>query len=118
MLPILARTELTQLGKDWKSLSRLLLEKGISWSYEKEVRLLVDLDQARDLGKKDADGWAVMVIDPPSNAIREIYSRANTRKTDVEPATQAARGVNTEGLFAGSVYSHEFRVQKTCGVNY
>ena len=63
--PILASTELAELGAGWKSLSRLLLVKGISWAYEKEVRLLIDLEQARDTGKEDSNGWPVKVIDPP-----------------------------------------------------
>ena len=63
--PLLARTELTELGAGWKSLSRLLLVKGISWAYEKEVRLLVDLEQARGTGRKDNNGWPIKVIDPP-----------------------------------------------------
>ena len=37
--PILASTDLAEFGAGWKSLSRLLLVKGISWAYEKEVRL-------------------------------------------------------------------------------
>ena len=32
-VPLLARTELAELGASWKSLSRLLLVKGISWGY-------------------------------------------------------------------------------------
>ena len=86
--PILARTKLAELGAGWESLSRLLLVKGISWSYEKEVRLLVDLEQARDTGKKDSNGWPIKVIDPSAETIKEIYGGANTRKVDVERAVQ------------------------------
>ena len=74
--PILACTNLTEFGAGWKSLSRLLLVKGISWAYEKEVRLLVDLEQARDTGRKDSNGWPIKVIDPPPEAIKEIYGGA------------------------------------------
>ncbi|MDE0205657.1 MAG: hypothetical protein OXP66_06485 [Candidatus Tectomicrobia bacterium] len=31
-----------------EEVSRVLLVKGMSWAYEKEVRLLVDLEQAPD----------------------------------------------------------------------
>ena len=116
--PLLARTNLAEFGAGWKSLSRLLLVKGTSWAYEKEVRLLVDLEQARDTGTKDSNGWPVKVIDPPPEAIREIYGGANTRDADVERAVQAARGENKSGLFVGHVSSHAFRIQKTGGVNY
>ncbi len=116
--PILASTNLAEFGADWKALSRLLLVKGMSWAYEKEVRLLVDLEQARDLGKKDSNGWPIKVIDPPPEAIKEIYRGANTWKADVERAVQIARGENKSGLFVGNVSSHAFRIQKTGGTKY
>ncbi len=116
--PILTSTNIAEFGATWKSLSRLLLVKGISWGYEKEVRLLVDLEQARDTGKEDCNGWPVKVIDPPPEAIKEIYRGANTRKADVERAVQVARGENKSGLFVGHVSSHAFRIQKTGGVNH
>ena len=116
--PLLARTDLAEFGAGWKSLCRLLLVKGMSWAYEKEVRLLVDLEQARDTGKKDCNGWPIKVIDPPAEAIRAIYRGANTRKSDVERAVQVARGENKSGLFVGHVSSHAFRIQKTGGVNH
>ena len=113
--PILASTDLAEFGAGWKSLSRLLLVKGMSWAYEKEVRLLVDLEQARDIGRPDSDGWPIKVIDPPPEAIREIYRGANTQAADVERAVQVARGENKSGLFVGHVSSHAFRIQKTGG---
>ena len=113
--PILASTVLAEFGASWKSLSRLLLVKGISWAYEREVRLLVDLQQARDTGRKDSNGWPIKVIDPPPEAIKEIYGGANTRDADVERAVQVARGENKSGLFVGHVSSHAFRIQKTGG---
>ena len=90
----------------------------MSWAYEKEVRLLVDLEQARDIGKEDENGWLIKVIDPPPEAIREIYGSANTGKADVDRAVQAARGENKSGLFVGHVSSHAFRIQKTGGVRH
>ena len=115
---LLTRTDLAEFGAGWRSLSRLLLVKGISWAYEKEVRLLVDLERARDTGKKDENGWPVKVIDLPAKAIREIYRGANTREADVERAVEIARGKNRKGLFVGRLSSHAFRIQKTGGVNY
>jgi len=116
--PILARTKLAEFGADWQSLSRLLLVKGISWAYEKEVRLLVDLKQARDIGKEDENGWPIKVIEPPPEAIKEIYGGANTEAADVERAVQIARGENKRGLFIGHVSSHAFRIQKTGGTRH
>ena len=115
---LLTRAEMAEFGAGWRSLSRLLLVKGMSWAYEKEVRLLVDLEQARDTGEKDDDGWPVKVIDPPPEAIREIYRGANTRTEDVERAVQVARGEDRKGLFVGHVSSHAFRIQKTGGVRH
>ena len=59
-------------------MARLLLVKGMSWAYEKEVRLLVDLEGAHDIGKEDENGRPIKVIEPPPEAIREIYDGANT----------------------------------------
>ena len=111
--PVLCYTDLTRFCSDWKTLSRLLFVKGTSWSYEKEVRLLVDLEQTRDIGKKDANGWAVKVIDPPPEAIKEIYAGANTNKADVERAIEVGRGGNKKGLLEGQLSSHAFRIQRT-----
>ena len=116
-LRILASTDLAEFGAGWKSLSRVLLVKGMPWAYEKEVRLLVDLEQARDTGKV-VDGWPIKVIDPPPQAIREIYGGANTRKADVDRAVQVTHGENKSGLFVGHVSSHAFRIQKTGGVRH
>ena len=116
-VPLLTRTDLAEFGAGWKSLSRLLLVKGISWAYEKEVRLLVDLGQARDTGSKDGNE-PIKVVDPPPEAIKEIYGGANTQDADVERAVQVARGENKSGLFVGHVSSHAFRIQKTGGMKY
>ena len=117
-LPILATTKLAEFGVGWKTLSRLLLVKGMSWAYEKEVRLLVDQEHTRDTGKKDNNSWPIKVIDPPPEAIREIYRTENTRDADVKRAVQVARGENMSGLLIGRVSSHAFRMQKTGSVNY
>ena len=87
-------------------------------AYEKEVRLLVDLQQARDTGKSDSNGWPIKAIDPPPDAIKEIYRGANTKDADVERAVEVARGDNKRGLFVGHVSSHAFRIQKTGGLHH
>ncbi len=116
--PILASTDLARIGSDWKSLARVLLVKGISWAYEKEVRLLVDLGETRDTGGEDDEGWPVKVIDLPAEAIKQIYPGMKTRAADVERAIQIARGAQRRGLFVGGLSSHAFRIQKTGGTNH
>ena len=111
-LRVMTTVKLAKLGSDWKSLSRLLFVKGMSWAYEKEVRLLVDLKQARDTGKSHGD-WPIKVIDLPSAAIVEIHGGANTREADVERAVGVARGGDKSGLLVGRLSSHAFRIQKS-----
>ena len=115
--PVLTSARLGKFGSDWKSLSRLLLVKGLSWAYEKEVRLLVDLSEARDTSV-ECGGYPVKVIEPPPEAIREIYGGANTAEEDVAQAVRVARGAVRKGLFVGSLSSHAFRIQKTGGTRH
>ena len=116
--PVLCHVDLAEFSSDWKSLSRLLFVKGASWEYESEVRLLVDLEQARDTGKTDENGWPIKVIDPPPEAIREICGGSNTRDADLARAVEVARGENKKGLFIRRVSSHAFRIQNTGGSRY
>ena len=114
--PILGTVELTQLGADWQALCRLLFVKGPSWEYEREVRLLVDLQEARDTGQKDDNGWPIKVVDVPPEAIKEIYGGVRTSDSDLARVAELARGEDKSGLFVGHVSSHAFRIQKTGGV--
>lgn len=114
---ILASTELARMGAGWKNLSRLLLTKGQSWAYEKEVRLLVDLQEARDTTNRK-DSWPIKVIDIPPDAIVEIYGSDSTDDATIRQATEAARGDNLNGLFVGHLSSHAFRMQRTGGVKH
>ena len=116
--PVMADANLAEMGAGWKSLSRLLFVKGISWMYEKEVRLLVDLEQTQDTGKIDSNGRPIKVISPPPEAIREIYGGANTSEADLARAAEVARGEDKRGLFVGQVTSHAFRMQSTGGSRY
>ena len=114
---ILTSTKLTEFGSDWKALARVLFVKGMSWKYEKEVRLLVDLEQARDTGK-EKDGYPVKVIDIPPESIREIYKGPNTERAVVNRAVQLARGDNKRGLYKGRLVSNAYRIQSTGGTRY
>ena len=63
-ISLLASADIAQMGAGWKVLSRMLFIKGRSWEYEKEIRLLVDLQETGDTGKT-ANSWPVKVIDVP-----------------------------------------------------
>ena len=116
--PIMAEADLAEMDGGWKSLSRLLFVKGMSWAYEREVRLLVDLEQTRDTGKEDSNGYPIKVLDIPPEAIKKIYRVAHTPDADVERAIKVGRGENRKGLYVGRVSSHAFRMQKTVGMQY
>ena len=117
-LRVLTTARLAEFESDWKSLSRVLFIKGMSWAYEKEVRLLVDLKKSRDTGKRDGNDWRIKVIDLPPAAIVEIYGGANTREADVERAVQVARGGDKGGLFVGRLSSHAFKIEKSSGTRH
>ncbi len=110
---IQSTVDLATFGTDWKSLSRLLLVKGMSWEYESEVRLLVDADKTRDVGSLDRNDWPIGVIDLPSNAIEEIWHGANTKAAVVEQAVNVRGG--RKGLLVQQFSAHGFRMQKTIG---
>ena len=78
----------------------------------------MDLQDARDTGKRDSSDWPIKVIDIPSEAIKEIYGGANTSDADIAQAIEVARGENKRGLLKGHVFSHAFRIQKTGGVRH
>ena len=95
---ILCSVNLTTLSSDWRSLARLLFVKGMGWAYEREVRLLVDLQQTRDTEKTDEYHQPVKVIDVPPEAIREIYGGPRTSKADVEASNQRSSRREREGV--------------------
>ena len=112
-IPMQTTVDLATFGPDWKSLSRLLLVKGISWEYESEVRLLLDSDQARDSGCKDDNGWPIRLIDLPAEAITEIWRAPNTTDAVVDQAVDRRGG--RKGLLIQSFSAHGFRMQRTIG---
>ena len=118
---ILCQVNLTEFSGDWKDLSRVLFVKGASWAYEKEIRLLVDLEKTRDVGKLDDNGWPIKVIDPPPEEIKEIYGGTHTSEADRTKAAEVTRGTNHDdwhGLFEGQLHAHAFRIQKTGGMGH
>ncbi len=117
-LRLLTRAKLTEFGSDWRSLARLLFVKGMSWAYEKEVRLLVDLEVARDTGRGDGNGCQILVVDVPSSAIVEIYGGAHTREADLKRAVEVARGGDKAGLYEGRLSAHAYRIQRAGGTKH
>ena len=115
---ILCSVDLTAFSPDWKSLARLLFVKGKGWAYEQEVRLLVDLEKARDTRKVDRYCNPIKVIDIPSEAIREIFRGPRTSKKDMARAIKEARGENLKGLYERSTSFHSFRIQATGGSHH
>ena len=116
-IPIDVTADIAQIGEGWKALTPILFIKGRSWEYEKEIRLLVDLQNTQDAGEP-GNGWPIKVIDIPPHAIKEVYGGENAAKADIRQAVAVARGENTNGLFVGNVTSDGFRIQKTGGVQH
>ena len=114
--PIQSTIDLATFGADWKSLSRLLLIKGVSWEYESEIRLLVDSNKARNTGYRDDNDWPIWLLDVPADAIKEIWRAPNTKDAVVERAVNV-RG-DRKGLLIQSFSAHGFRMQKTIGSRY
>ena len=113
--PILCSVNLTTLSPDWRSMARLLFVKGKEWAYEREVRLLVDLQQTRDTKGTDDYDQPIKVIDIPPEAIREIYRGPRTSREDIARTIKEARGGNTKGLYERGASFHNFRAQNTGG---
>ena len=116
--PILCRVNLTTLSSDWRSLARLLFVKGVQWAYEREVRLLVDLQQTRDTKKTDECDQPIKVIDVPPEAIREVYQGPRTSEADIARAIKEARGDNVKGLYERRTHFRNFRIQNTGGTRH
>ena len=101
--------DFVKLQKDWRTLARLLFVKGKSWEYEKEARLLVDLQTTRIAGEKD--GWPIRVLEIPREAIEEVYVGFNPPEKEVERMKElfGKRG----GWKLKYTSSHAYRMQVT-----
>ena len=117
-IPIAGIADIAQIGAGWEALSRMLFIKGRTWEYEREVRLLVDLQTTRDTGKTDNNGWPVKVIDVPPDAIKEIYGGDHTTQSDIDRAADIARDGDKKGLLVAMVTSDGFRIRKTGGTQH
>lgn len=112
-IPLLGcSVDFLELRKDWKELAKVLFVKGEAWSYEKEVRMLVDLSNTRPLDRKDKNGWQVRVLNVPTEAIKEVYVGFNTPRDKVKKIKDIV-GVG-EGMWKLKYTdSHAYRMQVT-----
>ena len=112
---ILCSVNLTTLSPDWRSMARLLFVKGKEWAYEREVRLLVDLQETRNTKETDEYDQPIKVIVVPPEAIKEVYGGPRTSREDIARAIKEARGDNTKGLYERGTSFRNFRIQNTGG---
>ena len=65
--------EFAELKKDLDELVKLLFVKGQAWSYEQEIRLLVDLNRTTRLQSTDDCGFPIHVFEVSAEAIEDVY---------------------------------------------
>ena len=104
--------DFVELRKDWSELARVLFVKGQAWEYEREARLLVDLDNTRLLKKKDKNGHEIRVVDLPAEAIEEVYVGFNTPRERVNTIKKVV-GVGQGNWKLKYTDSHAYRMQVT-----
>lgn len=68
------------------NLGKILFLKSMKWSDEKEVRMVVPLENTECTGKKDKMGQSIRVIRVPTAAIKELYYGLNTPQEEVDRA--------------------------------
>ena len=97
-----------ELRKDWRQLARLLFVKGKPWEYEKEIRLLVALQNTRAL----EDQSDIRVLDVPPGAIEGVYVGP---ATPTEAVAEIRRRVEDTTVRWSLKYtdSHAYRMQVT-----
>ena len=107
-----ASADLLELRKEWRELAKALFVKGLTWRYEEEVRLLVDLTTTRAVDQPDAERWPIRLLDVPAEAVAEVYVGFNTPRDkiqQIEEAVDAGKGT-WELKFTDS---HAYRMQVT-----
>ena len=110
-IPLLSSdVDFFELRKDWRELARALFVKGEAWKGEKEVRLLVDLQSTRALGRKDESGFEIHVLEIPTEAIEEVYVGFNTPSTAVARIRQVV-GVGESKWKLMYTDSHAYRME-------
>ena len=109
-IPLLtSHVEFFELRRDWRELAKALFVKGETWESEKEVRLLVDLQSARAIGKKKG-GYEIYVLDVPTEAIAEVYVGFDTPSMAVDRISQVV-GVGEGTWKLIRTDSHAYRME-------
>ena len=101
-----------ELRKDWRELSKVLFVKGLTWQYEQEVRLLVDLTKTRPSAQHDDAGYEKYFLNVPTEAIQEVYVGFNTPKDKVR-CMQEIVSVGSGKWKLNHTDSHAYRMQVT-----
>ena len=115
-IPLLGEdVDFVKLQKDWRTLARLLFVKGKSWEYEKEARLLVDLQTTRIA--EENEGWPIRVLDIPREAIEEVYVGFNTPRNSIDRMCELV-GRERRGWKLKYTSSHAYRMQVTSTLNH
>lgn len=73
---------------------RLLCCKSSHWEYEREFRLIVDLDGTIGTGKCDRHGHPINVLRIPNSAVRKVYYTERTPPSDVQTIERRLASVN------------------------
>ena len=111
-IPILSSdVEFFELRKDWRELEKALFVKGETWENEKEVRLLVDLQDTCSTGEEKF-GYEIRVIDVPAEAVAEVFVGFNTPRAAVDRIRRVV-GVGEGTWKLIHTDSHAYRMQTT-----
>ena len=109
--PILGSSvDFLELRRDLGELAKILFIKSKTWENEKEIRLLIDLQNTRKLEKRDKNGFSIHLFDVPTEFIAEVYVGFNT------PRQKVATIEDMVGVGEGSwklihTDSHAYRMQ-------
>ena len=101
-----------ELRKDWRELSKVLFVKGLTWQYEQEVRLLVDLTKTRPAVQHDNADYEIHLLNVPIEAIQEVYVGVNTPEDKVRCIREIV-SVGSGEWKLKHTDSHAYRMQVT-----
>ena len=104
--------EFVELKKDLDELVKLLFVKGQAWSYEQEIRLLVDLNRTTRLQSTDDCGFPIHVFEVPAEAIEEVYVGFDTPTEQIRRIQQVV-AVGEGRWRLKYTHWHAYRLQVT-----
>ena len=104
--------EFAELKKDLNELAKLLFVKSQAWSYEQEIRLLVDLNRTTRLQSPDDSSFPIHVFEVPAEAIEEVYVGFDTPPEQIRRIEQVV-GVGEGRWRLKYTHWHAYRLQVT-----